>query len=438
MSSIRSALLKRLIPNTLLARFMLIIIIPIISGQMFAVHLFYERHWYNVTQHTSSLIANEIDNLLQNIDYGQALLSPQNYINLKYIFLPNSKIPPPPQEYNEELDIFKHSLDNKITNNKTIIFGSEGKIDTYIQIDQDVLKIFFPSKALINPSTYVFVLWILCLTILLLSVSLIFSKNQLKSILELSKALENFGRGEKINNYKPTGAKEVRKAGLAFLKMKDRIEKQSAKRTQMLAMISHDLKTPLTRMKLQVEVMNSSEEKEELTYDIDSMNQMIGSYLDFARGEGGENFVKIELGAWLREYINASWGNSNIALDLKKTKIFVHLKPIAFQRALANLISNSIKHSTKQKISVYSSSNDNVIIKIEDNGAGINDENKSKVFRPFYRVDESRSLDTSSSVGLGLAITKEIITGHYGSITLMDSEALGGLLVKIIIPRILK
>jgi two-component system osmolarity sensor histidine kinase EnvZ len=417
---------------------MLIIIIPTIIGQMLAVHLFYQRHWYNVTQHTSSLIANEIGSLLQNIDYRQAFPNSKSYINLKYLFIPNSLIPKNAEEHSEELDIFKHSLDNKITNSQVIILSSEGKIDTYIQIYDDVLKISFPSKVLINPSTYVFVLWILCLTILLLSVSLIFSKNQLKSILDLARALEDYGRGEKIDSYKPTGAKEVRKAGLAFLKMKDRIEKQSAKRTQMLAMISHDLKTPLTRMKLQVEVMDSSEEKEELAYDIDSMKHMIDSYLDFAKGEGGENFVKIELGSWLKEYINASWGNSNIDLNLKKTKIFVHLKPIAFQRAIANLISNSIKHSTKQKISVYSSSSDNVVIKIEDNGTGIDDKDKAKVFKPFYRVDKSRSLDTSSSVGLGLAITKEIITGHYGKITLMDSKVLGGLLVKIVIPRILK
>jgi two-component system osmolarity sensor histidine kinase EnvZ len=415
---------------------MLIIIVPTIIGQMIAVHLFYQRHWYNVTQHTSGLITNEIDSLLKNVDYKKATDNYRYYINLKYIFIPDYSVPLVSDSHSEELDIFENILSEKIINSKIIQFGEDGKIDTYIKFGKDYLKISFPSKILINPSTYIFVLWILCLTILLLAVSLIFSKNQLKSILDLAKAAERYGRGEKNDDYKPTGATEIRKAGLAFLKMKDRIEKQSAKRTQMLAMISHDLKTPLTRMRLQVEVMNDSEEKEELIYDIDSMKHMIESYLDFARGEGGENFIQIELGSWIKKYISTNWESLDIELNIKTTEIFAQLKPYAFKRALSNLIVNSIKYSTKQKISVYFSDN-NAIIAIEDNGIGINDADKSKVFKPFYRVDKSRSLDYSPSVGLGLAITKEIVNGHYGSIVLMDSESLGGLLVKIIIPRIL-
>ena len=430
-------LIKRMIPKTLLVRFMLIIIVPAIIGQLIAVYIFYQRHWYNVTEHTSGFIVNEIISLIKDVDYKLSPDKIESYLNLNYKFTPDTKIPNLPVRNSEELEILAHSLEYKISNNKAIFLNENGKIEIYLQIGSDQLKIILPAKILINPTTYIFVLWILFLTITLIAISLIFSKNQIKSILALTSAAENYGRGENIDNYKPTGAKEIRKAGLAFLKMKDRIEKQSAKRTQMLAMISHDLKTPLTRMKLQVELMNDSEEKEELKYDIDSMQQMIASYLDFARGEGGEEFIQIEINSWLTDYIKNKWNGCNIEVKKEKKKIFARIKPHSFERALANLIGNSIKYSTKQKISVYSS-RDNVIISIEDNGTGINDEDKKNVFRPFYRIDKSRSLDSSSSVGLGLAITKEIINGHYGNIILMDSKDLGGLLVKITVPKILK
>nr|MBP9778339.1 ATP-binding protein [Rickettsiaceae bacterium] len=288
---------------------------------------------------------------------------------------------------------------------------------------------------LLNPTTYIFALWIIFLTIILLAVSLIFSKNQIKSILELTNAAEKYGRGEKMPEYKPSGAREIRKAGIAFLKMKDRIERQTAKRTQMLAMISHDLKTPLTRMKLQVELMDDSEEKEELNHDINSMQYMISSYLDFARGEGGESFSKVELNKWVSDYIKLSWNKSNIELEQKKNNIFAQIKIYSFTRALNNIISNATKYSTKIKISVYSQ-NDNAFITVEDNGKGIDNIEKNHVFKPFYRGNKARTFEDSTNVGLGLAITKEIITGHYGSISLAESKTLKGLLVKIKIPKL--
>ena len=262
---------------------------------------------------------------------------------------------------------------------------------------------------------------------------MIFSKNQIKSIIELTNAAENYGKGEKKLIYKPSGAKEIRRAGLAVIKMKDRIERQTAKRTQMLAMISHDLKTPLTRMKLQVELMDEGEEKEELQYDINSMQQMISSYLDFTRGEGGEEFQKIEIGKWISDFIKNKWSSYDISTKIKNTAITANIKPHTFERALSNLISNALKHSTKIEISIYSE-DDTANIIIEDNGTGIKKEDRKLVFKPFYRADKSRSLDTDSSVGLGLAITKEIIKGHFGSIRLEDSEKLKGLLVRIKLP----
>ena len=434
MYSILNSIKRKILPKTLLGRFMLIIIVPTLIGQLLAVNLFYQRHWYNVIYHTSGLVTNEITSLVEHTDYTQTPNQTQGYLNLVYTFIPNTPIPQSSKKIITELDIFQTTLQEKTNYTSVVLLDSNYNVNLYLQIGSDLLKIKLPYKSLLNPTTYIFVLWIFFITILLLSISLIFGKNQIKSIIELTRAAEDYGRGEKDNSYKPSGSKEIRRAGLAFLKMRDRIERQTAKRTQMLAMISHDLKTPLTRMKLQVELMDDSEEKEELQYDIKSMQHMIVSYLDFARGEGGEEFETTELTAWINRYIKNKWSQDNISLDLNNTTINVSIKPHSFERAIANLISNALKHSTKVKISVYSDE-DSAFIAIEDNGKGIKKEERALVFKPFYRADKSRSLANAASVGLGLAITKEIIAGHYGNISLDDSKELKGLLVKVQIPK---
>lgn len=433
MFSIHKNFKKRFFPKTLLTRFVLIIIIPILIGQSIAVYLFYQRHWYNVAQHNSGFVAKEIDSLLKSGEYSKIENKKRRYLNLEYRFIKNAVIPNNNQKHTEEIRIFADILKRITGMQGNIIMDSAANIRLYLQQDSDILIIHLPYKSILNPTTYIFVLWIFFLTILLLTVSLIFSKNQIKSIIELTKAAENYGRGNKENTYKPTGAKEIRRAGLAFLKMRDRIERQTAKRTQMLAMISHDLKTPLTRMKLQVELMNESEEKEELAYDINSMQQMIVSYLDFARGEGGEEFKEVELGKWVSDFIKNRWSADNISINIKNKSVKTNIKSHSFERAIANIVSNALKYSTKIEISVYSQK-ENAIIVIEDNGIGINEEDKKLAFKPFYRADKSRSLDSIASVGLGLAITKEIITGHFGSINLEDSKKLKGLLVRIKLP----
>lgn len=429
--------IPNLVPKTLLARFMLIIIIPTLIGQVVAVFLFYDRHWYNVSYYTSSIIVKEIDSLLNNYkneNYRNQNLM-EDYLSLSYQFQKGGVLGKKQPRINEELQIFKNILDSKIKYKNIVRVTKESKIEVLFQLPVGVMKIIFSSKTLLNPTTYIFVLWLAFLTLLLLSISLIFSKNQIRSILELTEAADSFGRGEnKLQLYKPSGAKEIRKAGLAFLKMKERIEKQVAKRMQMLAMISHDLRTPLTRMKLQLELMPKSEETNELKEDIETMRQMINSYLDFARGEKGEEFQTVSMTDWLLEFIKAKWAINNIDFKATKELTKVQIKPYSFERMIANIIDNAIKYATKIKISVYATSSQ-VIIDIEDNGSGIKDEEKMLVFNAFYRSDKSRHLANSGSVGLGLAITKEIVANHNGTITLEDSEDLGGLLVKISLPK---
>jgi len=426
---------SKLLPKTLLARFMLIIILPTIILQLLAIYLFYERHWYNVSEHTSDLIVKEIQSLLSDVDYKAKPKTEQPYLNLQYKFTPNTNLSKKYKDKIEEFKIFKKSLSESVSYPANITLNSKGAIKLFLQINKDLLEITLPKKTFLSSSTHIFVIWILSLTALLLSISLIFSRNQIRSILELTKAADNYGRGGQIDNYKPAGALEIKQAGLAFLKMKHRIEHQTAKRTQMLAMISHDLRTPLTRMKLQVELMANSEEKEELEHDIESMQHMIESYLDFSRGEGGEAFIQIDLRIWLTNYLKTKWSEKNIELILPQEAMSIQLKTHSFARAMTNVIENAFQYATKVKISVFSLVN-NAMIHIEDNGTGIEDKEKKQVLKPFYRGDKSRSLKNSSNVGLGLAITKEIITGHYGSISLEDGKELKGLLVKILLPKI--
>lgn len=437
--------LRNLLPKTLLIRFMLIITIPTIIGQLLAVFLFYDRHWYNVSYYTSRIIANEVLALLEEhqkkpteleedgiIDHSIS----KDYINLSYKFIPRASLNKKQYRLNDELQIFKNILDGYIKNKKILRLNEKGRIEILIQLKDGIMQIDFSSKLLMNPTTYIFVLWLLFLTFVLLSVSLVFSKNQIKSILDLTAAADSFGRKKQIiTQYKPSGAKEIRRAGIAFLKMKERIENQVAKRTQMLAMISHDLRTPLTRMKLQLELMDESEEIIELKDDIDTMTQMINSYLDFARGESAEEFIDIDLSNWLKELIQTKWSQLNIVLNLIPS-IKAKLQPSSFQRVIANIIENATKYADMIRVSLYISGSMQIILDIEDNGSGISDEEKELVFKPFYRSDKSRHINTSS-VGLGLAITKEIVTKHSGTITLHNSHNLGGLLVRITLPLVM-
>ena len=435
-----SSFLKYAVPKTLFVRFMLIITIPILIGQIVAIFLFYDRHWYNVSYYTSTIIINEIESLMKehSNNLREIMQLSENYLNLSYQFQINKKLPTKQPKLSEPLIIFKNILDIKIHGKNIVKLNKENKIEVFLELNHGILYITFPAKLLLNPTVYIFVLWIIFLTAILLSISIIFSKNQIKSILALADAADEFGRGIlKSKKFKPSGALEIRKAGIAFLKMKARIEKQITKRTTMLAMISHDLRTPLTRMKLQIELMDETEETKGLKQDILTMQQMINSYLDFTQGESAEKFEEVLILPWIKYFLN-KWAHVSVEF-IKPTNLDnlkIQIKPNSFERALSNLIDNAIKYGTKVRI-VLSGNAYIVSIIIEDNGLGIDDREKPFVFKPFYRSDKARQLGNSSNVGLGLAITHEIIKDHKGFIYLEDSKDLGGLLVRIEIPRII-
>lgn len=429
--------IRNKIPKTLLSRFIVIITAPLIIGQLLTLFFFYDRHWYNVSYYNSKLISAEIDQLLSNILLNEpSNIEPnvrKQYLNFQYVYIPNLSLPKKQKRLSEELEIFKNILNSKI-HIKNIIVAKTREIEVLFQHQGGVLQVMFAAKILVHPSTNIFVILVVVITILFLSISIAFSKKQISSILSLTKAAEAFGQGLPYL-YIPTGAAEIRYAGYALLKMKKNIEQQVAKRAEMLAMISHDLRTPLTRMKLRLELMNNAdeEEKQGLKQDVESMESLIYAYLTFVRGVGGEKFEAIDIIAWMQKIIQSKWNHLHIIQNLKETSLLVHIKPIAFERAINNILSNAQKYANIVKMSIYSL-NDKIVLDIEDDGIGIPDNEKQKVFMPFYRADHARSFNDLPNVGLGLAITKEIITDHHGIVILKDSLDLKGLMVRIELP----
>lgn len=430
---------KYLVPRTLVSRFLLIIALPVIIAQLLALYVFYQRHWTNVLNANSTTIAREVK-LVAHIYNKHGIENATAKAKILYMKLVHTNediIKATEGAKFTHLESLENALKANIKNStKASIINSDSEIEILYKVPNGTLIFTRSMKHLVNPTTYIFMIWMISLTLLLLVVSLIFSRNQIRSILTLAKAADNYICGKSADfNYKPTGATEIRKAGFAFLKMKTRIENYIIKRTQTLAMISHDLKTPLTRINLQLEMMDDgSKEIKDMKSDVANMSQMIDTYLDFARGEGGEALRKASLLEWFQKGLKTkSYKNLEITYAKDCSNPEVLIKPIAFARAIDNIIGNANKYASKVLITIKISEN-SVVLDIEDNGEGISDEMKKHVFTPFYRIDSARNVGSHGSVGLGLSITNEIILGHNGSVEMLDSELLNGLKVRIILP----
>lgn len=434
-----SYIFKYFIPKTLVSRFLLIIALPVIIAQLVAIYIFYERHWSNILNSNASTIAREVK-LVSHIYMKHGIENATAKARILSMSLVHSNDDIIKNDNNKKyaaIEILTRALESNIkTSTKANLIKDDTEIEILHKVPTGTLIFTRSIKHLVHPTTYIFIIWMISLTFLLLIVSLIFTRNQIKSILSLANAADNFicSNPEKLN-YKPSGAAEIRKAGFAFLKMKNRIENYIVKRTQTLAMISHDLKTPLTRMSLQLEMLDeNSKEIQDMKSDVANMSQMIDTYLDFARGEGGEKMRIASLLDWFKKSLKTeSYRNINIKFEEKSQNPKVHIKPIAFVRAIDNIISNANKYAKNVLINIKVKDN-SVVLDIEDDGEGISDDMKLNVFKPFYRVDTARNVGTHGSVGLGLSITNEIILGHNGMVKLLDGEKLGGLMVRIILP----
>ena len=286
-----------------------------------------------------------------------------------------------------------------------------------------------PRDRIASSSARIFALWITVPAVIMVVISLIFLKNQTKPITALAKAAERFGRGEEIEEFKPSGAAEIRQAGLEFDKMRKRIIRHLNQRSEMLSGISHDLRTPLTRMKLQTAFIKDQEQANKFTEDINEMEKMLNEYLQFTSSSYLDKDELFNLSDLIEDTIN-KYNNKNISKNIT-SRVYFNGRKSLIKRCINNLIDNSIKYGDKVKIEL-SKKNNNLFIKIEDDGPGIPEQEYENVFKPFYKIDKARA-DSKSSVGLGLSIASDIIQSHGGNIKL-EKSPLSGLSVKIFLP----
>jgi two-component system osmolarity sensor histidine kinase EnvZ len=305
------------------------------------------------------------------------------------------------------------------------------EVEIQVQLADGVLRVLAPRERLFSSTTYIFIMWMVGSSIVLFVVAMLFMRNQVKPIRRLAQAADSFGKGRDVADFKPEGATEVRQAAAAFLQMRDRIKRQIRQRTEILAGVSHDLRTPLTRMKLQLAMLGETPEAENLESDVAAMERMVEGYLAFARGEGVERPQPTEVSGLLRDVV-AQMRRDGGVIDLHvEQAMTVPLRPETMRRCLSNLIANAQRHG--EHVSVRAGPRDRAVeITIDDDGPGIPADLRQEVFRPFYRLEGSRNPETGG-VGLGLTIARDVVRNHGGDLVLEDAPG-GGLRARIWLP----
>ena len=432
-------LVKRFLPRSLLGRSLMIIVTPLVLLQVVAGFIFYESHWDKVTLRLARNLAGDIAGVItllrQNPDnpepvFDMAAEHMEMTLHVKGgDILPNT----PPDE--------SGLMERMMVRAMREYVGKPFQIDTRslerhvvirVQLTDGVLVVVTTRKRLFSSTTYIFVLWMVGTAMILFGVAVIFMRNQVKPIRRLAFAADTFGKGRDAPSFKPEGANEVRQAAAAFIAMRDRIQRQITQRTEMLAGVSHDLRTPLTRMKLQLELLGDREGVEELKGDVEEMEYMLEGYLAFARGEGSEAPTPTSLTALLGDIVAQARRKGGNAIDLHtEGEITVPLRPAAMKRCVTNLIDNALRYA--DHVSVRAGRRgDAVEITIDDDGPGVPEEHREDVFKPFFRLESSRN-PVTGGVGLGLTIARDVLRGHGGDIELGDSPS-GGLRARLRLP----
>lgn len=419
-------------PKSLFGRFFLIIVIPIIILQIITTYIFYQRHWDNVSERMKNNVINNISVITTFYGEGDTKRAMQlSRIYQTYIsFHPNSKIKDHlklPLSTDGDLIDFKNHIAEKFPNVEVFYFNSKSDISVLIEVSGGVLKFDFSNKKIQSPTTLIFILWVFGSAFLLLGIAIVFMKNQVRSIMNLSIVAERFGKGLESPRFNPSGAKEVKKAGWAFIRMQRRIKRQIQHRTELLSHISHDLRTPLTRIKLALEMMKEAKKDESLKSDIKEMEVLISSYLDFAKEEGNEENKHINLEEYIGK-ITKKFKSNKLRVINRCPDLNIYIKKEALKRAINNLINNALKHCKNEVKLTLKQKEYNLFFIVEDDGNGIPKKHWKTVFKPFFKTDNS-----TEGYGLGLAIVKTIVYNHGGIIKL-DQSSLGGLKVVIKLP----
>ena len=429
--------IKKLLPKQLFYRGLLIVATPIIILQITILIVFFDSLWIKTNKGMTRSLVSEIVTIIDIYNneshYNKQIVTDlynQNF-NFSVRFLENEKLPDIKVErWFSPMDrTLRRELKPKFNEYWFNTMTHKEIVDLRIKFRDGVLQIFFPKERIQASSIRIFSLWITLPAFLLILVAMIFLKNQTRPIIKLAEASEKFGRGEDIEEFRPSGALEIRKAGYEFDRMRKRIIRHLNQRSEMLSGISHDLRTPLTRIKLQLALIKDMEISKKLSGDVDEMEKMLNEYLQFSKSTFSDKTETFDISELIKSTVK-KYENADISLDQPEKTIFTGRKNL-IQRCLNNLIDNALKYATKVKIK-QEKIRKTIVIIIEDNGPGIPVSEYENVFKPFYKIDKGRS-EAKSSVGLGLSISSDIIRSHGGTIELRKSET-GGLEVMISLP----
>jgi two-component system, OmpR family, osmolarity sensor histidine kinase EnvZ len=445
------ARLPRVFPRSLFSRALLIVIMPLLILQAVLAYVFYERHWDSVTRWLASAFAGEVGLVVELLEAAKTpqaksrvLDLARDHFDFAVSLEPEGALDPaattsgllPPSALDRRLtETFATEIKEPFVIDTRLV-DLPRRIAVYVQLKDGLLRVLAPRKRVDSTTTKVFIGWMVGLSLLLLILAIYFMTRQVQPILRLAWAADNFGKGRDVGDFKLAGPTEVRRAGAAFNLMRKRILRHIGQRTELLAAVSHDLRTPLTRMKLELELLTAGGpvqpgDLEELRVDIDEMVNVVDGYLAFARGEGQEAIVPTELLPLLHEVADrASTEQTRVEIELE-SPIALPLRPIAMRRCLSNLVNNAVRYASWVGVRV-AAQGDHVWIAVDDNGPGIPKDQREAVFKAFYRLEGSRN-PTTGGVGLGLTIARDIILGHGGDIELTDAPE-GGLRVLVRLP----
>ncbi len=425
--------LKKYLPKKILPRLLLIFLLPLIFTQCLLVFFFYDRHWEKIITRFSNIAINQI-NLIKNeykINGIERAKEVANKLNIELLIVKEKEI------IKEKNTFLKKKIETNIRDrvgNDTFLLFGENVINVFNKDKENYILIKFPKKYLLSETPIILFLWIISISLVLSLIAFLFLRIQIRAIQRLAKSAEEFGEGRNVKKFKPEGAMEIRQAGATFMKMRKRINNYISQRTNFLTGISHDLGTVLTRIKLSLELISNQHETIQIKNDIKTMEMFLKEYLDYSEKIKKKKFSKINVLKLLNEVITSSKLLEKKTRILCSSKIYFNTYKNYLYRVIFNLVENASKFGTSINIKV-SKKLKSLIIEIEDDGPGIPDNDKSNVFKPFYKIDNSRNMNAGGS-GLGLSIANELIKTLHGEIKLRDSKKTKGSIFSIILTEI--
>jgi two-component system osmolarity sensor histidine kinase EnvZ len=434
--------LELMLPRSLLGRSIMIIVTPVVMLQVVSAWVFYDSHWNTVTRRLAQSVAGDIAATIQMMPRPVSEERTQRVfrvaretMRLTLSFKPGDILPNDPTIMRQNLvdRQLSDALESRVERPFIIDSRSlQNQVEIHVQLAEGVLRATVERRRLFSSTTYVFFLWMLGTSLVLLSMATLFMRRQVRPIKRLAQAADDFGKGRDVGDFVLDGAAEVEVAGRAFNQMRARIRRQIHQRTEMLAGVSHDLRTPLTRMKLQLAMMGQAPAIEDLKRDVDDMERMVNAYLAFARGEGTEQPSEVDIVAAVGDVVaGARRDGARIGFAATDQQLVVPLRRDAFRRALTNIVANAQRHAGRIDV-MLNRRRGRVEIMVDDDGPGVPPDMREDVFKPFFRLDPSRNVETGG-VGLGLTIARDILRSHGGDLTLGDSP-LGGLRAMLVVP----